>query len=204
MAQSHSTLSVLISSKQSEFAAERADIEALVRPLPLLVASVAELWEPGPQSVKTRSLEEALACAIYVGLFGCVYSEPAVSEYVEAASNPNREVLVYIRECPGRDPSLAAFLDGVTDPRTGRTAVTYSDWSQIRPRIVDHLWAAVQRMIVTLLRLGEAQRAMAGEGGSGTLKRKRLNELAALGVHGDPIALADGLKDALVTIRPRE
>jgi hypothetical protein len=200
MAERQSTLSILISSKQLEFAAERADLREILRPLPLLVANAAETWAPESTPVLLKSIDEAANCAIYLGLFGCVYSEPTILEYRAASRNPHREILVYIKQCrQQRDRELEEFLETVKD---GRTVVQFTDWVQVRDRIADHLWRAVQRMIERLLRLGNPPTAL---GSSGAMARKWTAEkssLLELGLPAEPqdaAHLAAWLQDALAT-----
>jgi hypothetical protein len=186
MAIASPTLKVLISSKQAEFAAERADILQTIRPLPLLVANAAEQWPPESTPVERKSVEEASTCAIYVGLFGCVYSEPTVLEYRAASTNPHREILVYVKDCANREPALVPFLNALIEGKTGHTVTRFATWSDVRERFADHLWHAVGRMIDRLLRISSPPRAM---GGGGVLQRKWEVEraaLAALGLPNDP------------------
>jgi hypothetical protein len=164
MAEIKPLLTVLISSKQAEFAAERADIRDIMRPMPLLAADSAENWPPESMAVERKSVEQGARCSIYVGLFACVYSEPTVEEYEAAARNPNRELLIYIRDCPERNAALVEFLDRILHPKQGHTIVQYRDWNTVRTRFADHLWSAIERMIQHLLRLGNPPVAMAGRG----------------------------------------
>jgi hypothetical protein len=184
MAVNEPALNVLISSKQKEFAEERAAIRALMAPLPLLVADAAEEWGPGADSIRERFLQQARSCALYVGLFGCVYSPPTIEEYRTAAENPYREILVYIKKCSGRDPELGAFLKQVTDPESGRTTAEYTTWDQVEPIFARHLWAAIQRMITRCLELGQKQVSLSG--GDGVLERRRRSYERALAQIGYP------------------
>ena len=178
MALSKLTLPVLISSKQIEFAAEREDIVALMRPMPLLAVDAAQNWAPEARPVEKKSVDQAASCAIYVGLFGCIYSEPTILEYRSASGNRYREILIYIKDCPKREGPLAEFLKEVMDPKTGRTVVRYSDWSKVRKRFREHLWEATGRMVQHLLRLADPPAAM-GEDGS-ILERRWVVEKKAL------------------------
>ena len=179
MAIAQRQLKVLISSKQSEFAAERADILRTIQPLPLLAANVAEEWAPESTPVERTSVREAAECSIYVGLFGCVYSYPTVLEYQAARANPQRELLIYVKACPTRDAELATFVDTITGPNSGHTVVTFTDWSQVRDRFADHLWSAVGRMIDRLLRLADPPVPMS-IGDRSILVRKWQDEATAL------------------------
>src|ERR1700726_3692336 len=91
---------VFISSKQSEFHAEREALYQVIKRLPLLVPVLAEQWPPQRLEVRGRFLRAVRRSPIYVGLFGCIYSEPTVLEYEAAIENPAREVLIYIKRCP--------------------------------------------------------------------------------------------------------
>jgi hypothetical protein len=188
-------LKVLISSKQAEFAAERADIVRIMRPLPLLIASAAEDWAPESMPINERSIVEAMDCSIYVGLFGCVYSAPAVMEYELAHQNPQRELLIYVKSCTHRDATLAQFLKQLSDSRSGHTVQEFNDWSDVRDRFADHVWDAIGRMIERLLRLANPPVPM---GPGSVLIRKWQHErdaLVALGLPGDPREAADLASD---------
>jgi hypothetical protein len=186
MAVDQPTLRVLISSKQSEFEQERRDIAELMAPMPLLAANAAETWAPESIPVEDKSIYEARTCAIYVGLFGCVYSYPTTLEYQAAASNEQRELLIYIRYCPAREDALRKFLESVTDPRSGRTVVVYEDWASVRPRFESHLWAAVARMVQKALRLASPPQAL---GRSAVMRRmweEERDQLSELGLPAEP------------------
>lgn len=186
-------LKVLISSKQAEFAAERADILQRMQPLPLLVANAAEQWSPESMPVERKSVDEALGCAIYVGLFGCVYSEPTVLEYEAARSNPHREILVYIKDCAHRDSRLVPFVNGLMEGKSGHTVLRFATWSVVQDRFADHLWNAVGRMIERLLRIGNPPVAM---GGGGVLERKWQTERASFAALGLPTTPDEALQMA--------
>jgi len=181
------TLPVLISSKQAEFAVERDDIIRIMKPMPLLAVDAAENWAPEALPVEEKSVRQAAGCAIYVGLFGCIYSEPTVLEYKAAAGNSYREILVYVKDCATRQPKLADFLDQVADPKNGHKLVRYSEWSTVRRRFRDHLWEAIGRMVQHALRLGDPPAAM-GEDSSVFDQRWQLERAALLdlGLPDDP------------------
>jgi len=186
MATNEPTLNVLISSKEKEFTQERADIRSLMAPMPLLVADAAEDWDPESAPVRETYLRQAKSCALYVGLFGCVFSAPTIEEYRAAAGNPHRQILVYVKECAsGRDAALTAFLHEVSDPESGRTLVTYTFWDEVRPQFVRHLWGAIQRMIAHCIELGNKPASLSG--GAGALERRRNRYAAALAEMGFPI-----------------
>jgi hypothetical protein len=197
MAQMATVLKVLISSKQLEFQAERSDILNIMKSLPLLAADAAEEWSPEAEAVQNVSVRQASGCSIYIGLFGCIYSYPTILEYEAAAQNPYREMLVYVKDCPNRDESLAAFLEKVKDPTNGRTLVTYRDWESLRSRVEKHLWDAVGRMVEHLLRLGHPPVAL---GSGGAMERRWRHErqcLIDLGLPSDrelAVRFADGLR----------
>lgn len=185
MAETIPHLNVLISSKQKEFAAERADIRELMKPLPLLIADAAEDWAPSSSSIRETFLKQARECAIYVGLFGCVYSPPTIEEYTAAAENPYREILIFVKECVQRDPELMKFVEQLADPESGRTIIVYKDWGSVRQRFEKSLWSAVGRMIEHLLRIGTPP---VGMGADGALERRRKTmepKLWALGLPRD-------------------
>lgn len=184
MATNEARLNVLISSKQKEFTEERGDIRAMMAPMPLLVADAAEDWGAQSGSIRETFLREARGCALYVGLFGCLYSAPTIEEYRVAAENPHREILVYVKECPGRDKELSDFLGEVRNPDSGRTIVSYDSWMKVRPNFERHLWAAIQRMIAHCLELGNKQVSLSG--GDGPLERRRRQYERALEEMGLP------------------
>jgi hypothetical protein len=200
MAQTATLLKVLISSKQLEFEAERSDILNIMKSLPLLAADAAEEWSPEREPIEDVSVREARGCSIYIGLFGCIYSHPTVLEYEAAAQNPYREMLVYVRDCPHRDESLAAFLEKMKDPQNGHTLVTYRDWQSVRSRLEKHLWDAVGRMVEHLLRLGHPPVAM---GSGGAMERRWQHEkqnLIDLGLPADresAVQFAERLKQQM-------
>jgi hypothetical protein len=185
MATNEPTLSVLISSKQKEFAQERTDIRQLMAPMPLFVADAAACWGPESESIRETYLRQAKACALYVGLFGCAYSAPTIEEYRTAAANPYREILVYVKECAARDAELTTFLDKVNDPESGRTIVVYSNWASVRQNFERHLWAAIQRMIAHCLQLGTKPASLSA--GRGPLERQRRRYEEALAEMGLPM-----------------
>jgi len=186
MATNEPTLNVLISSKQKEFVRERADIRSLMAPMPLLVADAAEDWDPQSAAIRETYLRQAKSCALYVGLFGCVFSAPTIEEYRAAAGNPLRQVLVYVKECAGgRDAALTDFLHELSDPESGRTLVTYTVWDEVRPQFMRHLWAAIQRMIEHCIELGNKPVTLSS--GAGALERRRHRYEAALAEMGFPV-----------------
>jgi hypothetical protein len=181
-------LNVLISSKQKEFAAERQDIRELMKPLPLLIADAGEDWVPSASPIRQTFLQQARECAIYVGFFGCIYSPSTIEEYTTAAENPYREILIFVKECPQRDPELARFIDQLVDPESGRTVVVYREWGSVRPRFEKSLWSAVGRMIEHLLRLGAPPVAL-GDGGALERRWKAIQQnLWGLGLPQDRAA----------------
>ncbi len=190
------TLRVLISSKQAEFVSEREDIVLLMKPMPLLAVDAAENWSPESLPVQEKSVSQAAACAIYVGLFGCVYSEATELEYRAASSNRYREILVYIKDCPNREAPLADFVNELMSAKSGRTVVRYKDWSKIRQRFRQHLWDAVGRMVQHTLRLADPPAAM-GEDGS-ILDRRWAFEKEALRSLGLPVEPQDAREFAKV------
>jgi hypothetical protein len=186
MATDEPRLNVLISSKQNEFTEERGDIRALMAPMPLLVADAAEDWGAQSGSIRETFLRQAKGCALYVGLFGCVYSAPTIEEYRAAAENPHREILVYVKECPARDDDLNKFLDEVKDPEFGRSIVTYESWATVKPNFQRHLWAAIQRMIAHCLELGNKPVSLSGSDGPLERRRRRYEQsLAEMGLPVD-------------------
>jgi Domain of unknown function (DUF4062) len=176
---------VFISSKQSEFYAERAALCQVIKRLPLLVPVLAEEWPPQRLEVRERFLRDVRRSPIYVGLFGCIYSEPTVQEYEAAVENPAREVLIYIKRCPGAlvDPPLAPFLEELQR----RTVKMFNDVEELLPVFEQHLWSAVGRMIGAYLEL-QAPAPVTRGGRQSPMQRTwllRRGHLEGLGLPGD-------------------
>ena len=199
------TLPVLISSKQIEFQLEREDIRKLMERIPLLAVDLAADWAPQARPILDQSVRQARACAIYVGFYGCIYSEPTVQEYRAARENRYREILIYVKDCPGsRDAQLTAFLKELTDPTAGHTVLTYSDWSKVRQHFTGHLWEAIGRMTTLALRLGDPPAAM-GDDAAILEQRWALEreDLLDLGLPDDPDR-ARALAQLIETQRPKQ
>jgi hypothetical protein len=198
-------LPVLISSKQAEFQTEREDIYKIMKSMPLLAVDVAENWPPQSVPILEQSVQQARACAIYVGLYGCIYSQPTIEEYRAASENRYREILIYVKQCPSnRDPQLTDFLGQVMAPTTGYIVLTYSDWPKIRKQFTEHLWAAIGRMAMHALRLGEPPKALGDD--AAVLEQQWEAEKSALlnlGLPADPKQALE-LADLLKSQQPKE
>jgi hypothetical protein len=183
---------VFISSKQQEFRSERQGMEEVIRNLPLLAPDLAEDWSPEREPVENTFLKRVRNAPIYVGLFGYTYSAPTCLEYETAQENSRRELLIYIKECPERDPRLAEFIQRLDDPKKGHTIKTFKDWQELKPYFERHLWDAVKRMIDNYLRLAEPE-PVTRAAGSITVRRwldarEKLLELGLPGAHKPEMA----------------
>jgi hypothetical protein len=201
------TLPVLISSKQAEFQKEREDISKIMESVPLLSADVAEGWAPQATPILDKSVEQARTCAIYVGFYGCIYSQPTVEEYKAASDNPYREILIYVKKCSaGREPKLVEFLEQIMSPTDGHVILAYSSWPKVRKQFTEHLWAAIGRMAMHALRLGKPPAALGTGDDAAILEQmwaKEKNELLNLGLPANPkeaLKLAQLIEDQ----RPKE
>jgi Domain of unknown function (DUF4062) len=177
---------VFISSKQSEFKAEREALANLVRPLPLLAPVLAEDWSPQRSNVVDRFLEDVRRSPIYVGLFGCLCSDPTIVEYRTACENPFREILVFVRFCP------AARMDAALEPvlqeiRGAHTTRQFTDLHDLLPAFTTHLWNAVERMVAAYLKLKEPFPLAQGSQRSVLQRRweSQREHLLKLGLPGD-------------------
>ena len=104
------TLTVFISSKQLEFQLERTILKHEIEAIPRLNADLAEEWSPERTDVRQVFLNRVIAAHFYVGLFGCVYSEPTRAEYEAARQNKYRELLIYVKAGGQPEPELAALI----------------------------------------------------------------------------------------------
>jgi hypothetical protein len=146
-------LQVFVSSKMSEFQQERAILKHEIEELPLLEPVLAEDWPPQRATPKEVYLGDVNQCYIYVGLFGCIYSEPTRVEYESAGQNPYRELLIYVRSCKGeQDVALKGLIAEMSDTRVIRK---YSEPTDLLPLIRADLHAALWRMVDLCLKLGQ-------------------------------------------------
>jgi hypothetical protein len=175
---------VFISSKQSEFQAERAALFQVIQRLPLLVPVLAEQWPPQRLEVRERFLRDVRRSPIYVGLFGCVFSEPTVLEYETAIENPAREILIYIKRCP--EDKVEGELRPLLQRLHDGTVKVYDRVDELLPVFETHLWRAVGRMIGAYMELQSPLPVTRGAASSPFLRsrRMRLEQLAGLGLPG--------------------
>jgi Domain of unknown function (DUF4062) len=162
MAEINEVIRVFISSKESEFAAERAAMARIVSALPLLAPVIAEDWAPSREEVKSKYLGDVRASPIYVGLFGCLYSAATELEYRAALENPYREILVYVRSCSSPEPQLKAIFD-TWFVDCEHTVKRFTTWEELLPVFEKHLWSAVRRMIQAYLQLASPEPVTRGE-----------------------------------------
>jgi hypothetical protein len=183
MAQLSDIIRVFVSSKQREFAEERRGMAEVVSRLPLLAVDIAEDWAPARETIEQSYVERVRRAPIYVGLFGCTYSEPTAHEYRVAAENPHREVLTYVKRCDEHrvEAQLAALIREFDEPQSGHTTKRFDNWTDLRPHFEQHLWAAVHRMIENYLRLAEPA-PVARSGGSVMADRFRRERAHLLGL----------------------
>jgi Domain of unknown function (DUF4062) len=175
---------VFISSKQSEFEAERAVLAHEIEMIPLLDAVWAEQWSPAGATPVEVYLKDVRSCPIYVGLFGRVYSEHTKLEYLAACENPYREKLLYVKESQDVDAQLQQLIAELQERHTVGRFRNIGDLVQVFSK---HLIAALGRMIEALQTLGETKPVAHGSGTSVLEMRfaKRLQYLEGLGLPGD-------------------
>ena len=156
MALMHEIVPVFVSSKQSEFIEERKWIFEKLSAMELLAPDMMEDWGPTSQSAQQLYLDRVRNAMVYVGLFGCKFSQPTSEEYRASRENRYKESLVYIRACPQRDPELQTLIDEMNQIGLGHVSRAYTNWSEIEPNFERHLWDAVGRMAKAYHRLGQA------------------------------------------------
>ena len=174
---------VFISSKQDEFETERAVLAHEINSIPILEPVFAEAWLPQGTSVQDVYLKDVRSCPIYLGLFGCAYSEPTKLEYLAASENPYRERLIYLKECAQVDPPLRELIKTFERQVVFRRFRTIGD---LLPVLSNHLLAALSRMIANYQLLGEQKPVAQGSGTA--LERRwssRQEQLLKLGLPGD-------------------
>jgi hypothetical protein len=166
---------VFISSKISEFETERAILADKIRSIPYLEPVMSEEWHPHRSSIRDTFVDQVNDCQVYIGLFGCIYSEPTEVEYRTAILNAYREIVIYIRQCDTaqREPPLQKL---VSELKQNHVTSEYRTAADLVVRINDHLKSAIVQMIRRLHRLGEL--ADVHERGSSTTRGRR--ELALL------------------------
>jgi hypothetical protein len=178
---------VFISSKQDEFETERTVLAHEIKSIPILEPVFAEAWLPQGSSIQEVYLRDVRSCPIYVGLFGCVYSEPTRLEYVAASENPYRERLIYLKECAHVDPLLQDLIETFERQVVFRRFRTVGD---LLPAFSNHVLAALSRMITNYQLLGEPKPVAHGSGS--VLERRwasRRRKLLELGLPGNLTAL---------------
>ena len=179
------SIRVFISSKQSEFQRERAEMARIIAGMPLLAPVLAEEWSPARVSVKEQYLADVRRSPIYIGLFGCIYSAATELEYRAALENPYREILVYVRKCEHAEPELQPLLDSWTR-ECEHTVKQFETWEDLQPHFEKHLWNAVRLMIDAYLQLAAREPVARGEGSVMLRKwQEARRHLGALGLPGD-------------------
>jgi hypothetical protein len=173
-------LRVFISSKQAEFAAERAALAGIIKKLPLLAPIIAEDWSPQAQ-LHERYLGDVKRSPIYVGLFGAIYSAPTELEYRTAREHAHREILIYIKDGVEAEPPLATLLACMRDRHVVtvfRTTTDLADHFEL------HLWDAVSRMIDAYMKLSTPAPVPRGQGTSPQLRKweRERNKWLGLGL----------------------
>ena len=182
---------VFISSKQEEFATERAVLAHEIESMAILEPVLAESWLPQGTSVQDLYLRDVRSCPIYVGLFGCTYSEPTKLEYLAASENAYRERLIYLKECAPVDPPLQELIKTFERQVVFKRFRTVGD---LLPTFSNHLLAALSRMITNYQLLGEPKPVAHGSGAA--LEKRwasRQKQLSQLGLPGD-LTPADNAK----------
>jgi hypothetical protein len=154
---------VFISSKQKEFRHERAEIFKILSAAPFVEPVQAEDWSPQTQPIYDTFASYVKASAIYVGLFGCIYSAPTEQEYRIAKEEPKRQILIYFRDCETRDAELQHLYAAISDPERGHSFKEYSAWADLEPYFLRHIEDAVGRMIANYLDVAKPQAARSEE-----------------------------------------
>lgn len=121
-------VTVFVSSRMQEFAAERKALYDLLPTLQInhtrIVPWVFE-YSAYASNKTTREvyLSELNTCDLYIGLFGSGYGQWTIDEF-EQATRLGMDRHIYIKSNPAapRDPRLQAFLDAQSDVETGVTA----------------------------------------------------------------------------------
>jgi hypothetical protein len=187
-------LRVFISSKQSEFELERAILKHEIETIPRLEADLAEEWSPQRPEVRHVFLERVVAAHFYVGLFGCVYSEPTRAEYLMARENKYREMLIYIKDAAGPEPELAALIAEIQSRHVPKR---YCAPQELLVMFRRHLLDALVRSVEQLNWLGKTRAKPRGTRAT----RERI--LAEAGLPDDPAtALAISLElNRLIVVR---
>jgi hypothetical protein len=157
------TVRVFISSKQSEFEAERAVLANELRHIPLFEPILAEEWNPTGTNVHEVYLRDVRTCPIYVGLFGSIYSEPTHLEYLAACDNPYREKLIYLKKSENIQDKLQ---DLIKDFNHLHVPAKFNTIGDLVPVFSKHLMAALSRMISVLQLMGEKMPVTYGLGGA--------------------------------------
>lgn len=189
-------LSIFISSKQSELEEERAVLADKIRSLAFFEPVLAEEWPPQRADIQAVFLDKVRQAPIYIGLFHQVYSEPTEREYLTAAENPHREMLIYLkRSDTGQiDPRLQSLIERM---KQERVVYSFRHVGELLPLFTDHLKSALNRMVTLLQKLGETPPASRG---SSILKARWERERSAIlgiGLPREPQA-ADALARSLV------
>jgi hypothetical protein len=174
---------VFISSKQSEFEAERAVLAHEIEAIPLLEAVWAEQWAPTAATPVEVYLKDVRTCPIYLALFGRTYSEHTRREYEAACENPYREKLLYIKQCSDLQPELQQLIQELMETHT---MVRFNNIGDLVQVFSKHLLTALGRMIDLLQLLGEPKPI--AQGGGSVLERRHASKqqyLRELGLPGD-------------------
>jgi hypothetical protein len=182
---------VFISSKQSEFVAEREVMQRIIESSSYMAPVLAEEFAPERSDVRSRYLADVARCPIYVGLFGCIYSEPTEDEYRCALNNSAREILLYVRPCPDRRDERLARL--VEEFESRFVPWKLQSIAMLRKKFKEHLDRALQRMIQMLMEQKEAKPEAQGAFESSIARGwdDRRRNLEALGFHPDDAASLD-------------
>jgi hypothetical protein len=146
-------LQVFVSSKQSEFELERAMLKHEIETIPRLEADLAEDWSPERTSVRRVFLDRVISAHFYVGLFGCIYSEPTRAEYMEARMNQYREILIYVKACTDRQRELAALIAEI---ESNHVPKYFTKPEELLVMFRNHLLDALVRSVEQLNWLGKS------------------------------------------------
>ena len=139
-------LRVFVSSKMQELAPERQAIKAALEDLKVEAWVFEQDAGARPESIEKTFLEEVEAADLYIGLFWKGYGDYTIEEY-EHAQKLGKDCLIYEKRAAlngQRDPTLQAFLDHLSDVKSGVTIKWFDDCLQLGEAIKEDVakWQA--------------------------------------------------------------
>ncbi|MBN1564918.1 MAG: DUF4062 domain-containing protein, partial [Anaerolineae bacterium] len=149
------TLSVFISSKMQELAAERAAIRDLLPTLGSatldLAAWVYENDAPASENTIRQIYLDALNnAALYLGIFWHEYGAWTIDEFDRATEwGIERHVYVKNVEAEKRDPKLTAFLDKHSGVTSGVAMKWFKDIDELKAAVTDSITYFIAQRVMT-------------------------------------------------------